>query len=77
MNYNIVFSEFAFRDLKNPIILKQDADRIVDRLNNLSESPYLGIKISNSFIDGLEAYYYICLNRFAIYHIDEKNKNMA
>ena len=83
MTYKVIITESTFKDLENikyfiaadnPDAAKKYVGGIFDKLESLSEFPYRGLKIYNSFFDYAKAHYLICLNHIAIYQVNELAK---
>ena len=81
--YKIVITNSAFSDLEsiklyivkdNLEIAKKYILKIFHRFEQLETFPYSGVKIANSFFDYAKAYYLICANHVAIYHVNELEK---
>ena len=81
--YKIIITNSAFSDLEsiklyiakdNLEIAKKYILKIFDRFEQLETFPYSGVKIANSFFDYAKAYYLICANHVAIYHVNELEK---
>ena len=81
--YKIIIINSAFSDLEsiklyiakdNLEIAKKYILKIFDRFEQLETFPYSGVKIANSFFDYAKAYYLICANHVAIYHVNELEK---
>lgn len=83
MTYKIIITNSAFSDLENiksyiandnQEIASKYIGKIFDRLEQLQQFPYCGLKIANSFFDYTKAYYLICANHVAIYQVNEVAK---
>ena len=71
MTYKIVVSVSAYTDLKfikdyigfdNQTVAKEYTEKILERIESLSQFPRKGTKIQNPLLDYADAWYLVCLN---------------